>query len=125
MVEYKDLKINDRILIPKGTPIWSIKLQQTIVLYQNIIARINATTTTQDSIFVIPQIKIMYLDFDYKSINHESKELITPTPSIPEYKDDTTFGELHYVFDSEEYTNNHRFQKLDEILNEKIYLNNE
>jgi len=123
MIEYKDLKINDRILIPKGTPIWSIKLQQTIVLYQNIIVRINATTTTQDSIFVIPQIKIpplTFLDFNYKSINHESKELIPPTPSIPEYRDDTTFGELHYVFDSEEYTNNHRFQKLDEILNEKI-----
>jgi len=64
---------------------------------------------------------LMYLDFKYneesstKLPNIEYKEL----PPTTEYMDDTNFGELHYVFNTEEYTNNHRFQKLEEILNEK------
>lgn len=113
---YEDLKINDIILIPKGTDIWCIKLQQTITLYGDIIARITALTTDKESIFVIPQDKIlpiMYLDFQY---NNEDQSVSRTSPSDQEYKDNTTFGELHYIFNDELYTNNDRLQKLQMIL---------
>jgi hypothetical protein len=116
MIKYEDLNIGDIILIPKGTAIWSIKLQQTIVLYNDIMTKITHTTYDNGSIFVMPQIKIapiMYIDFSYD----KSKEL-TPSPITPEYVDDETFGELHYGYDPEIYTNNNRNLNLKNILNE-------
>jgi hypothetical protein len=113
---YEKIKIDDLILIPKGTSIWSIKLQQTIILYNDIIAKITNTTTGYDSVFVMPQIKniklLQYIDFSY-----DKSEKLIDKPTIPDtYRDDTTFGELHYGFNEEEYVNNDRKMKLDSIL---------
>jgi len=115
-MKYEDLKVDDIILISKGTPIWSIKLQQTIVLYNDVIAKIMATTFDEKSIFVMPQRKvapIWYIDFTYD----KSKKL-KPSPTTPEYINDETFGELHYGYNEEEYTNNDRHLKLVKILDE-------
>ncbi len=112
---YEKIKIDDLILIPKGTPIWSIKLQQTIVLYKDVIAKITHTTTGEDSIFVMPQIKnakLQYIDFSYD----KSEKLIDNSTYTDTYRDDTIFGELHYGFNEDEYVNNDRKMKLDSIL---------
>lgn len=108
MMLYDDFKIGDMIFIPKGTAIWCMKLQRTIVLYDNIIAKITHSTTTKDSFFVQPQKKILkplYINF-HSSTNN----------GLFDYVDDEIFGELHYVYNEDEFINNDRKYKLEEIL---------
>jgi len=118
MIKYEDLKIDDIILIPKGTDVFSIKLQQMITLYENITVKIKHTVYDKGAIFVMPQekvIPIMYLDFHYgDDIKKETKQ----EKPKQEYKDNTTFGELSYVYNKEKFTNNDRLFKLNDILND-------
>lgn len=112
---YEKIKIDDLILIPKGSTVWSIKLQQPINLCNDVIAKITNTTTDERSIFVMPQIKnakLQYVDFSYD----KSEKLIDNSTYTDTYRDDTIFGEFHYCFNEDEYVNNDRKMKLDSIL---------